>query len=57
MGWGGVPEKGISPTNLSFSLCVVCALLIYAISINIICVSQQGRGPVEPNQQIYDVHK
>ena len=57
MGLGGVPEKGISPTNLSFSLCVVCALLIYTISINIICVSQQGRGPVEPNQQIYDVHK
>ena len=39
--------------KLSFSLCCVCVFIIYTISINILCVSEEGLGLAESNQQRY----
>ena len=33
-------------------MCVMCVLLIYAISISILCVSQEGLSLAESNQEI-----
>ena len=37
-----------------FGVCV-CFLLVYTISITIICVSQEGPSLIASNQQIYDL--
>ena len=66
-GWGGggvvLKREGITNTNPSLSkvsflsVCGMCVLLIYTISINIRCVSQERFSLVESNQQIYDFYK
>ena len=53
---GGSSKKG-GITNypflkMPFSVCSVSVLLIYAIPISILCVSQKGLSLVESNQQI-----
>ena len=40
-----------------FTVCSVCFLLIYTISISILCLSQEVVSLVESNQQIYDFNK
>ena len=45
--------------NLSFSLFVVCfffPVIIYTISISILCVSQERLALLESNQQTYDLY-
>ena len=43
---GGCSKKGVLLLTLTFSkcifVCVVCGLLIYTISISILCVPQEG---------------
>ena len=57
-------EKVTSLTNANaklskvifFYVCGVCILIIYFISITILCVSQERLRLVESNQQIYDFY-
>ena len=49
----------VALSKFIFLSCVVCVcvLLIYTISISILCVSQEGFRLVESNQQIYNFYK
>ena len=42
---------------LSLRVWCVCVLLIYTISVSIICVSQEEPSPIASDQQMYDFYK